>query len=253
MRKHVIITIIIWLICSGPVFGEDNGTKHILTLPKNLEFQLALSALPPHLREQATVYRLNPQKGFEMVRKGTNGFHAFVARSSPDVWMGSWPFNEYPSDILIPIAFDSAGAEANMRPLFDFAQLQAQGVEAEKAKSIMQERYGAGFYKAPARVGISYMLAPVLRAYVNPEKDGAKGTFNFPHYMIYAPNVNNRDIGGGQPAGGYPWAFRPGPHGYIVLRVGEKEIEEINKEYQDMITQLCGVKQEYCLPSKNGS
>jgi hypothetical protein len=41
--------------------------------------QLALSALPPQLRDNATVYVLNPQKGFEVGRKGTNGFHAFVA------------------------------------------------------------------------------------------------------------------------------------------------------------------------------
>jgi len=47
-------------------------------LPRDLEIQLALSALPPHLRDNATVYVLNPAKGFEVARQGTNGFHAFV-------------------------------------------------------------------------------------------------------------------------------------------------------------------------------
>ena len=43
-------------------------------LPRDLEVQLALSALPRHLRADATVYVLNPASGFEMFRKGTNGF-----------------------------------------------------------------------------------------------------------------------------------------------------------------------------------
>jgi hypothetical protein len=45
-------------------------------LPSDLEMELALSALPPHLREQATIYVLDPAKGFEVARQGTNGFHA---------------------------------------------------------------------------------------------------------------------------------------------------------------------------------
>ena len=253
MTIQFIICLIVGILFSGSSFATEKGLNEIDSLPKDLEFRLALSALPPHLQEQATVYSLNPQKGFEMVRKGSNGFHAFVARNSPDVSKGSWPFMEYPSDVLIPIAFDNAGAEANMRPFFDFAKLQAQGLEPKKAKSIMKERYGTGFYEAPARAGISYMLSPVLRAYINPEKDGTLGTYNFPHYMFYAPNVSNSDIGGGQTAGSYPWAFRPGPHGYIVLRVGEKEIGEINKEYQELIIQLCELKKEFCLPRENGS
>jgi hypothetical protein len=40
------------------------------------EIQLALSSLPPHLRDNATVYVLNPDKGFEVARKGSNGFSA---------------------------------------------------------------------------------------------------------------------------------------------------------------------------------
>jgi len=42
------------------------GMKKIAPLPRDLEIQLALSALPPHLRDNATVYVLNPDKGFEL-------------------------------------------------------------------------------------------------------------------------------------------------------------------------------------------
>jgi len=223
----------------------------IAPLPQDLEIQLALSSLPPHLREGATVYSLNPARGFEIARNGTNGFHAFVARTSSDAYKGDWPFSEYPDDLLIPIAFDRAGAKENMRPLFDIAKMQAEGVPPTEAKKIIGERYENGAYKAPERAGISYMLSPVLRAYMNPDQNNEVVTFNFPHYMFYAPNVSNQDIGGSLPPATYPWAFRPGPHGYINLKVGEKEIASINKEYQAMIVRLCQFKKEFCLPEKN--
>src|SRR5450755_3491874 len=88
----------------------SSGNK-IEPLQRDLEIQLALSALPPHLRDDATVYVLNPDKGFEVARQGTNGFHAFVARTGDDSFRGSWPLTKYRDDILYPISFDEAGAK----------------------------------------------------------------------------------------------------------------------------------------------
>src|SRR5262249_60079587 len=97
-----------------------------------LEIQLALSALPPHLRDNATVHVLNPDKGFEVARKGTNGFHALVARTGDDTMRGSWPLTEYRDDILYPISFDGAGAKAQLRVFFDAAEMQAKGTPPEE-------------------------------------------------------------------------------------------------------------------------
>ena len=93
----------------------SGGMKKIEPLPRDLEIQLALSALPPHLRENATVYVLNPDKGFEVARKGTNEFYALVARTGDDTFRGSWPFTKYRDDILYPISFDEAGSKAQLR------------------------------------------------------------------------------------------------------------------------------------------
>ena len=156
-------------------------------LPQELEVQLALSALPPHIRDNATVYVLNPAKGFEVVRKGTNGFHAFVARTGDDAFRGSWPLTEYRDDILYPISFDTAGAKAQMRVFFDAAEMQAKGTPPDELKKIMKERLNAGYYKAPERAGVSYMLSPILRTYFNPEESGTVvPTMNYPHVMYYA-------------------------------------------------------------------
>src|SRR6266404_7517719 len=135
----------------------SGGMKKIEPLPRDLEIQLALSALPPHLRENATVYVLNPDKGFEVARKGTNEFYALVARTGDDTFKGSWPLTEYRSDILYPISFDQAGSKAQMRIFLDAAEMQAKGTPPSELKKIMQDRYNKGFYKAPERAGVSYM------------------------------------------------------------------------------------------------
>src|SRR5436305_12977774 len=72
----------------------SSGNK-IEPLPRDLEIQLALSALPPHLRDNAAVYVLNPDKGFEVARQGTNGFHTFVARTGEDSFRGTWLLKAY--------------------------------------------------------------------------------------------------------------------------------------------------------------
>ena len=222
-------------------------------LPRDLEIQLALSALPPHLRDAATVYVLNPARGFEVARPGTNGFHAFVARTGDDAFRGEWPLTKYRDDILYPIAFDNAGAKAQMRIFFDAAQLQAKGTPAAELKRIMQQRLKAGFYPAPARAGVAYMLSPVLRTYVNPDANDTVLTANVPHVMYYAPNVSNQDIGGAQPKPGslYPFVILHGPHGYSIQFLGVTETAAVNREYGDMLARLCSVKQAWCLPNSS--
>jgi len=50
-------------------------------MPKDLEVRFALSALPPHLRDAATVYVLDPKTGYVLDRKGINGFSCIVERT----------------------------------------------------------------------------------------------------------------------------------------------------------------------------
>src|SRR3989442_15826950 len=115
---------VLW-VSSAPTPGNESAPR-----PRVLAFKLALRAPPPHLRDAATVYVLNPARGFEVARPGTNGFHAFVARTGDDTFRGEWPLTKYRDDILYPIAFDNAGAKAQMRIFFDAAELQAKGTPA---------------------------------------------------------------------------------------------------------------------------
>src|SRR6267142_129849 len=131
MTKVQTIAVILALIFSVTAVAHSQqtarGANKIEPLPRDLEIQLALSALPPHLRDNATVYVLSPDMGFEVARKGTNGFHALVARTGDDTFRGSWLFTRYRDDILYPISFDDAGAKAQMQVFFDAAEMQANG------------------------------------------------------------------------------------------------------------------------------
>lgn len=248
MRMLQAIVVVISLLCSLIASAESNKTNRIEPLPRDLEIELALSALPPHLRGNATVYVLNPDKGFEVAKKGTNGFHAFVARTGDDTFRGSWPFTDYRDDILYPISFDKAGAQAQMRIFFDAAEMQAKGTPAKELKKIMQDRHKTGYYKTPERAGLSYMLSPVLRTYYNPDEGERVTTANFPHVMYYAPDVSSEDIGAGELAGMYPFVILHGHHGYMIQALGLTERAAITKEYQEMLTRLCKIKEVWCLP-----
>jgi hypothetical protein len=255
MRKVQTIVVIVGLLFSLAASADDKQAREAMNkiqpLPRELEIQLALSALPPHLRDNATVYTLNTNKGFEVARTGTNGFYAFVARTGDDTFRGAWPLTEYRDDILYPISFDSAGAKAQMRVFFDAAEMQAKGTPAGELKKIIKDRYKSGYYKAPERAGVSYMLSPILRTYLNNDIDDSVGTLNVPHVMYYAPNITTEDMGGGKLGGMYPFEIMPGPHGYMIQFLGLTERAAINKEYEEMLARLCKIKDVWCLPKWN--
>jgi len=256
VRKIQIIVVIATLLFSLTAGAENKQTPKVMNkiepLPRDLEIQLALSALPPHLRDNATVYVLNPDKGFEVARKGTNGFHAFVARTGDDAFRGAWPLTEYRDDILYPVSFDKAGAKQQMRVFFDAAQMQAKGTPPGKLKKIIKDRFKTGYYKAPERAGISYMLSPILRTYFNPEESDKVVTMNYPHVMYYAPDISNEDIGGGKLGGMSPFVIMPGHHGYMIQPIDLTERAAINKEYEEMLARLCKIKEVWCLPKEEG-
>jgi hypothetical protein len=260
----VIAGLLFSLTASAETKEALKETNKIQPLPRDLEIQLALSALPPQLRDNATVYVLSIDKGFEVARKGTNGFHTFVARTGDDAMQGAWPLTKYREDILYPVSFDSAGANANMRSFFDIAEMQAKGTQPEELKRLIQERYKTGYYKAPELAGCSYMLSPILRTYVNPDENDNVVTASVPHVMCYAPNVSTKEIGvtptpeqlrdfsqhGHWLQTPSPFVIHYGPHGYLVHINGVAERAAIDKEYEEMLARLCKIKDVWCLPKE---
>lgn len=209
-------------------------------LPRELEVRWALSALPPYLRSDATVYVLDPREGYAVAHQGANGFSCFVERTD-------YVREEYRNDLIYPLCFDPEGSKTILPVSFDVAMARAEGkISATLLYQEVMRKFKAGIYHSPSRPGISYMLSPVARLYGGPDSKETR-LMNMPHYMFYAPNLTSKDFGGGPPMSPYPYLTNAGPHAYMIVNVGETEKAQINRESKDLIRDLCAYRSDFCM------
>jgi hypothetical protein len=169
--------------------GVNEPSPKLEKMPQSLEVRFALSALPPHLREGATSYVLDPDKGYILERNGTNGFSCIVMRTE---WW--WPQLPFRDDIFVPICYDVEGSTKMLPVWMDVAQRRARGLTPKQVNAETMKKFDDGTYQKPARSGISYVTAPLMRSYPAPDATKVM-TVSAPHYMFYAPNVKDADIG----------------------------------------------------------
>ncbi len=158
---RIILVATLALVLSGA--GCSVWADELVELPQDLEIKLALSALPEELQDSASIYVRDRRKGFMLHREGSNGFVTFVARTSTRFYGADWDYT-YPSDQLIPIAYDSVGAKHHIVPYFDLERMRIDGVPPDEARETLRKRFSDGTYEAPTKGGISYMFAPIHRA-----------------------------------------------------------------------------------------
>jgi hypothetical protein len=248
MQKHgPVLLALITLLSTNQSFAQKPGDWQLEKMPVKLETDFALSALPPYLQAKATVYLLDPNKGYYVARKGSNGFICFISRTE-------WEWGEFRQDIASAIAYDAEGARSIFPVYLDLAAMRASGkYTAAQIKTIMIDRIKKGQYKAPARQGVSFMLAPLMRSYNGPTSDYKKViNMHMPHYMFYAPYVANADIGNTPDAAndgpfianaGAPiFGERESPFGYIIVPAGKMEKEKIMKDSEDLLKRLVAYK-----------
>ena len=228
-----------------PLVGvsQETAATKLEKMPPDLERDFALSALPPHLRKGATVYLLDPAKGYYITKKGTNGFICYIERTS-------WEWGEFRNDVAAPISYDAEGARKIFTVAMDVATMRASGkYTAKQVRDIVTDRIRKGTYKAPSRSGVSYMLAPLMRVYTGIPPNNQVMTMNMPHYMFYAPYLNNSDIGGDTTNG--PFVNNPdnavlgdrkGPYGFIIMPAGKTEQAQIVKDGGDLLKRLAAYK-----------
>jgi hypothetical protein len=209
-------------------------------MPRALEMAYALSAAPPHLRDSAGVYLLDPTRGYVEARAGTNGFRCLVVRTEwnrPDL-----PFRD---DIFFPVCSDAAGAVAWLPVYMDVAAMRARHDSPRAVYGEVVRRFADGRYHAPARAGVSYMLGPVMRIVLAPSSREPTTVIG-PHFMFYAPNVTDADIGGRQGSEG-PFMLSTGPHGLIFLGAGASRRQEILAQSSGLLTDLCAYRSVLCV------
>ncbi len=215
-------------------------------MPAKLETEFALSALPPALRDQATVYLLDPRKGYQLSRQGTSGVACLVERTV-------WEMADFRNDLYIPLCYDAEGAKGHLKAIIDAAALRARGMSAEALKAEIEKRYKNKIYKAPEKPGLSYMVAPVMRALGPP--DLKVHTMAMPHLMFYAPHITNEDIGARPNLSVhssllYPFIDKQGiaEQSYMIQLVGEAEKARIMTDEGALLDELCAYRDVLCLP-----
>jgi len=210
-------------------------------MPAKLETQFALSALPPALRDQATVYLLDPKKGYQLSRPGTSGVTCLVERTA-------WEQADFRNDIYVPLCYDAVGASTYLKVIMDVATLRAQGRSPSAVKAEIENRYQNKTYNVPERAGLSYMVAPVMRTWMMP--DWQVHTMPMPHLMFYAPHLKNEDIGA-EPNSSlfYPFTFKEGiaQQTYLIQLIGEAEKAKILADEKTLLDALCAYRDVLCL------
>jgi hypothetical protein len=210
---HQRIAIALVLLSAQGAYAQRS--KQVPLLPRDLEIELALSAAPVHLRDSATVLVLE-SSGFVKAREGTNPFTCLVTRAGGDVY---------------PVCYDEEGTRSVLPVDLDDTKLRLQGVRSSEVERQTAEGFKDGRYRAPSRPGISYMLSPIRYKF---DKQGhIVRTTAVPHIMFYAPYLSDADIGGVR--GSMAFINKVGPHGMMIVPIGQKERDAIISQSQALI------------------
>jgi hypothetical protein len=225
--------------------SPSNTSDAIDLMPPKLETQFALSAVPAGLRDKATVYLLDPTKGYHLSRQGTSGVTCIVQRTA-------WELTDFRNDIYIPLCYDAVGTKTYLKIIMDAAALRAQGMNPAALKAEVEKRFRDETYQVPEKAGVSYMVAPVMRTVGPP--DMQVHTMAMPHLMFYAPYITNADIGAvpdlSVPASLLnPFIDKQGnaEQSYMIQMIGEAEKAQILRNEKVLLDELCAYRDILCL------
>lgn len=214
-------------------------------MPPKLEIELALSAAPPHLRDDATVHLLDPKTGYKLARQGGNGITCIVERTQ-------WELADFRDDIYVPLCYDAEGTRTYLKYIMDTAAMRAGGMGPAELKAAVEMRFHDKTYPVPAKPGLSYMIAPIMRTLGPP--DLKVRTMAMPHLMFYAPYLTNAEIGAAPDFTDfdsllYPFVDKQGnpEHSYMIQMIGAAEKAKILAEHKQLLADLCAYRDLLCL------
>jgi hypothetical protein len=186
VNKRLLSNLFILLFIGGGIASAQSvssQSRSLELLPREQEIKLAISAAPEHLRKEATVYVFG-KGGYEKARTGTNGFTCLVNRDGA----------QSGDNTLRPTCWDTEGSNSIVPVMLRVGEMLAQGKSAAEIKSDIEAGFSDGRFHEPRKTGIAYMLSGDVKKF--DIKTGKIVSLDFPpHYMIYAPNVTNADIG----------------------------------------------------------
>ncbi len=235
------------LVSIAAAAASDSTQIRLEKMPPQLETQFALSAAPPKIRDAASVYLLDPAKGYYLAKQGTNAVACIVQRTD-------WEMSEYHDDVYWPVCYDALGTKTYLKTIMDAASMRAQGMSSADLSAEIAKRFHEKTYAIPNKAGIAYMVGPVMRAVGPP--DMKVHTMAMPHLMFYAPFVTNEDIGAAPDFNDpstliYPFMDKhtegDKEHGYIIQPLGKAETAKILSDEQQLVKDLCAYRDLLCL------
>ena len=242
------------LFISSQNFAQKTTDWQLDKMPVDLETDYALSSLPVDLCNDATVYLLDPQKGYYVGRQGSNGYICFVERTD-------WEWSEFRDDVCTPISYDAEGAKSIFPVYMDVAAMRASGkFSATQIRDSIIRGINTGVYKAPSKPGISYMLAPVMRVYPAGPDVNEPITVSMPHYMLYAPYLSEKNARYKQGTKGLFLANPDnailgdgkGPFGYVIIPASETEKAVIVEDGKDLLKRLAAYRSYFKTETGSG-
>ena len=196
--RAVMLLLLTRVSCLAQTGGTaDTSSPKLEKTQESLEIRFALSTLPPHLRDGATIYLLDPAKGYVLNRKGTNGVSCFVMRTE---WL--WPQFAFRDDIFVPMSYDEEGSKKMMPVWMDAAQMRARRAAPQTSLRRNHEKVWQRRLSEARTLGnLLYDCSahPVLSC---AECHGSRN-FQRASLMFYSPNVKDANIGG-KPSSPYP-------------------------------------------------
>ncbi len=222
--RHFSILILFVLSYTSSGCAQTKSPNTII-FPPDLEKEIALSALPEHLREDCGIYLFKKEKGFELVKESKNG-HVTMVQRIPGM-----------DDAFVPVSYDALGQKHHVKRILEIGRWIAERVEPNEINSRVAKKFEDGTYSAPKELGISYMLSPVNMV---PRSPLGRPAIFPPHYMVYAPNLEHKDLGlpNFQWHSHHPNINNIGPHGNLIFKIGEKESEALKERHKDLIAKV---------------
>jgi hypothetical protein len=161
-------------------------------MTQEAEMALARSAAPPSVTAGATIKVLT-QSGYQVVRKGENGFVCMVMRgwSAPTYTPAQFRDLVYDPTVRAPICFNPEASRTAM-PYYELrSKLAIEGKSPDQIVDGVQAAYAKGVLPKRDVVGFAYMWSADQRL-------GPGIGHWHPHMMIFSPYYENSMVGGNE-------------------------------------------------------
>jgi len=177
MRLSCLVVLLLLPCASaaGAQAGPNAYPVKPVPLADSVEIALAVSAAPPELSNQATVYAVRDGQVLTL-RRGSNGSACVVAR---DLHGGS----------LYPICYNAEGARTVLARELLEVRLRSLGASEDSVERAVAAGYASGQLETPKSLAMAYMMSPRQVLFSSPRPEGRRVGAWHPHLMFFMPGA----------------------------------------------------------------